>query len=230
MKSKTNNKSKSFEYKIEDLYQSQNYYINHLFDLYGSDKGSLNDKIKKPYPWNAHTYGSYYSKLFENWNAIRTEKYNIKRSHYRFRSYSRTRKSLSYFAKKITNEMRIICKKEGKKPLVLFGNGTFKPGGTGQASMPRKPFIRELAVRYPVIITNEFNTSKLHPLNFEDLKDISPTKANERLRMCQTSNSGNSEVDILIAKKRDRDTFGSCSLMQKGFYTLIGNPIIHLQR
>ena len=50
MKSKTNNKSKSFEYKIEDLYQSQNYYINHLFDLYGSDKGSLSDKIKKPFP------------------------------------------------------------------------------------------------------------------------------------------------------------------------------------
>ena len=46
MESKTNNKSKSFEYKIEDLYQSQNYYINHLFDLYGSDKGSLSDKIK----------------------------------------------------------------------------------------------------------------------------------------------------------------------------------------
>jgi len=66
MKSKTNNKSKSFEYKIEDLYQSQNYYINHLFDLYGSDKGSLSDKIKKPYPWHAHTYGSYYSKLFDH--------------------------------------------------------------------------------------------------------------------------------------------------------------------
>ncbi len=63
---KKNNNSISFEYKIEDLYQSQNFYINHLFDLYGSDKGSLSDEIKKPYPWHAHTYGSYYSKLFDH--------------------------------------------------------------------------------------------------------------------------------------------------------------------
>ena len=46
MKSKANNQSTNFEYKIEDLYQSQNFYINHLFDLYGSDKGTLTDKIK----------------------------------------------------------------------------------------------------------------------------------------------------------------------------------------
>ena len=66
MKSKANNKSTSFEYKIEDLYQSQNFYINHLFDLYGSDKGSLSDNTEKPYPWHAHSYGSYYSKLFDH--------------------------------------------------------------------------------------------------------------------------------------------------------------------
>jgi len=66
MSTKTNNKSVTFEFKIEDLYQSQNYYINHLFDLYGSDKGTLSEKITKPYPWHAHTYGSYYSKLFDH--------------------------------------------------------------------------------------------------------------------------------------------------------------------
>ena len=114
----------------------------------------------------------YYSKLFENWNTIRTEKFNIKRSHHRFRSYSKSRKSIAYFAKRITNEMKIKCKNTGKKPVVFFGNGTFRPGGTGQASVPRKPFIRELAVRYPVIITNEYNASKLHPFSFDELKDI----------------------------------------------------------
>ncbi len=66
MKSKANNNSSGFEYKIEELYQTQNFYINLLFDMYGSDKGSLSDKIKKPYPWHAHTYGSYYSKLFDH--------------------------------------------------------------------------------------------------------------------------------------------------------------------
>ena len=55
------------------------------------------------------------------------------------------------------------------------------------------------------------------------------TTNNERLRVC-TTNSGNSEVDLIMSKERDRDTFGSCSIMQKGYYQLIGNPITSLQR
>jgi len=181
------------------------------------------------------TNKDYYSKLFENWNTLRTEKFNIKRSHQRFSSYSKARKSLSHFAKKMTNDMKIKCKRNHKTPVVMFGNGTFSPGGTGQASIPRKPFIRELAVRFPVIITNEYKTSKLHPLSFEELNDISSNKEdkkttnNERLRVCKTE-SGNSEVDTILSKERDRDTFGSCSIMQKGYYKLIGFPITSLER
>ena len=186
---------------------------------------------------------TYYARLFENWNAIRTEKFNIKRSHHRFKSYSKSRKSLAHFAKKVTNELKIKCQKTGKQGVVMIGNGTFRPGGTGQASVPRKPFIREIGIRYPVIITNEYNTSKLHPFSFEELKDVQESKNednketndenkttnNERLRMCKTK-SGNSEVDLLMSKERDRDTFGSCSIMQKGYYQLIGNPITSLHR
>ncbi len=66
MSEKINKQSNNFIFKTEDLYQSQNFYLNHLFDYYGSDKGTLSDKIKKPYPWHAHTYGGYYSKLFDH--------------------------------------------------------------------------------------------------------------------------------------------------------------------
>lgn len=66
MSSDSNSRSLSFEFKIEDLYQSQNFYINYLFDLYGSDKGTLSEETTKPYPWHSHTYGSYYSKLFDH--------------------------------------------------------------------------------------------------------------------------------------------------------------------
>jgi len=55
-----------FNYKNEEFYQTQNYFINYLFDLYGSDKGTLDDELAQPYSWNAHTYGSYYSKLFDH--------------------------------------------------------------------------------------------------------------------------------------------------------------------
>ena len=66
MSIETNKQSNSFIFKTEDLYQSQNFYLNHLFDFYGSDKGTLSDEIKKPYMWHAHTYGAYYSKLFDH--------------------------------------------------------------------------------------------------------------------------------------------------------------------
>ena len=66
-----------------------------------------------------------------------------------------------------------------------MGDGTFSPGGTGQATVPKKAFIRQFATMYPVIITNEFRTSKLHPLSFLELTDIKTdkdTKTKERLR------------------------------------------------
>ena len=42
---------------------------------------------------------------------------------------------------------------------MFFGDGTFSPGGTGYASVPRKSFIKELGIKYPTIITSEFRTS-----------------------------------------------------------------------
>ena len=66
MSIKTKKKSITFSFKTEEFYQSQQFYINYLFDFYGSDKGTLSDKTKKPYPWYAHTYGGYYSKLFDH--------------------------------------------------------------------------------------------------------------------------------------------------------------------
>ena len=40
MSAEVNKKSNNFIFKTEDLYQSQNFYLNHLFDYYGSDKGT----------------------------------------------------------------------------------------------------------------------------------------------------------------------------------------------
>ena len=94
-----------------------------------------------------------------------------------------------------------------------MGDGTFSPGGTGQATVPKKAFIRQFATMYPVIITNEFRTSKLHPLSFLELTDIKTDKdtkdiktdkdmkTKERLRQCKTE-SGNSKVDDIVLKAR----------------------------
>ena len=133
---------------------------------------------------------------------------------------------------KITHRLRKECKETEKEGVVLIGDGTFNPGGTGQAAVPKKAFIRQFATMYPVIITNEFRTSKLHPLSFTELADIKTDKdtaTKERLHQCKTE-SGNSKVDDIVLKARDRDNFGSCSILQCGFYRLIKNPIDAFKR
>ena len=37
--------------------------LSELCDKYGSDKGELNN-FQQPYPWPAHSYAEYYSRLF----------------------------------------------------------------------------------------------------------------------------------------------------------------------
>ena len=142
---------------------------------------------------------------------MRCELLNVKRSHNKFKSFSRSQKSIAYFAKKITHRLRKECKETEKEGVVLIGDGTFNPGGTGQAAVPKKAFIRQFATMYPVIITNEFRTSKLHPLSFTELSDIKTDKdtkdietdkdttTKERLRQCKTE-SGNSKVDDIMLK------------------------------
>ena len=56
----------NFDMKISSFYSSSNFFLNSLFDLYGSDKGTNNMTLAKPYVWNSHTYGDYYSRLFDH--------------------------------------------------------------------------------------------------------------------------------------------------------------------
>jgi len=184
---------------------------------------------------------TYYKARLKTWAAIRKEIYHHSRTCYRFKSFSKRQFALAYFAKKFLKEAQIKAKKENKKLIVLFGNGSFKPGGTGYAAVPRKPFIKELGVRCPTIITNEFRTSKISPMNFKLLENIRKGKNkssnSDRLRQCTTDPEA---LDVLknlsdnakeIANKhRDRDAFGSVAICQKGIYTLLNNPIPYYDR
>jgi len=180
---------------------------------------------------------TYYSTLLKHWSTMRNEMMNIKRSYHKFKSFSQRQKSIAYFAKKMASRLTKMCKDSYKKGLIFFGNGTFNPGGSGHASVPRKTFIRQFATMFPVVITNENRSSIIYPLSFKELENkenTSSSKPNERLRQCKTE-SGNSKVDEIVLKAylqpslgmvvRDRDNFGSCSITQNGFYRLIKNPI-----
>ena len=126
------------------------------------------------------------------------------------------------------------AEQQGKKVMIFFGDGSFSPGGSGYASVPRKPFIRELGIRYPTVITSEYKTSKLCPICFlqmETVKSTDNNKNGDRLRQCTTENVASCRsIDAQMLKPRDRDACGSVGICQKGFYSLLGNPITFYER
>ncbi len=179
---------------------------------------------------------SYYCSSFKHWNTIRKEHFNIVRLIHRFDSYKSRQSGIAYFAKWILKQVKpkqteINSK---KKTIVFFGDGTFRPGGTGYATVPKKTFLKELGIRCITIITPEYRTSKLCPVCFKELIDINlkqTTKQGDRLRQCQTDCVAPSDFTLNIASKtRDRDACGSVAICQKGIYTLIGDPITAYER
>ena len=131
---------------------------------------------------------SYYKVRLRTWNVIRKEIFHRARTCYKFISFKKRQKALAYFAKGIIADAKRKAFEENKKLIVFFGNGSFSPGGSGYASVPRKPFIKELGIQCPTIITNEFRTSKISPISFQLLKNNKKTKSlnGDRLRQCIT--------------------------------------------
>ncbi len=85
-----------------------------------------------------------------------------------------------------------------------------------------------MGIKDRVIITNEYNTSKLSPLNLMEHKKEKDTSS--RLRQCITENEDREDVLKYLIKKHDRDALGSVGICQKGFYKRIGREIIEYNK
>ena len=130
------------------------------------------------------------------WNIQRKElfmKYRLKR---KFKTFSSTQSGLAKCCKNITQDFKKQCNSESRKPILFFGNGSFSPGGSGYASVPRKPVIRNLAAQFPIFITDEYNTSKKCPIKFEDVEDTSTKN--------KTKSSGQATQYVCNYKRRHR--------------------------
>ena len=57
---------------------------------------------------------TYYNARLENWSRMRCELLNVTRSHNKFKSFSRSQKSIAFFAQQITFRLRKRCKETGK--------------------------------------------------------------------------------------------------------------------
>ena len=81
----------------------------------------------------------YIKEKLKSWNINRKElftKYRLKR---KFKQYSLTQSGLAKCCDNITKNFNKKCKKENKSPIILIGNGTFSPGGSGYASSNKVP-------------------------------------------------------------------------------------------
>ena len=56
----------TLSFGTESFYEKKHLKLSSLCDLYGSDKGTMDINIIKPYSWNPHTYTDYYSNLFDH--------------------------------------------------------------------------------------------------------------------------------------------------------------------
>ena len=83
------------------------------------------------------------------------ELYRSDRRGHHFYVFKRQQRAISNFVSRILG---------GRKDMiVLFGDGTFSPGGASYAAVPKKKFLRQFAQYAVVILVCEHNTSKLCP-------------------------------------------------------------------
>jgi len=119
---------------------------------------------------------SYYKARLNTWSAMRKEMFHKSRICYRFTSFRKTHSALSYFSKKIIQDAKTKALNENKKLIVFFGNGSFSPGGTGYASVPRKPFIKELGIMCPTFRPTELTVDFLVLTALDNLSSAVSTK------------------------------------------------------
>ncbi len=159
---------------------------------------------------------SYAKKRLEYETIRESELYSNERRGLKFYVFRKQQKAIANFVRAILGDT--------KNGIVLFGDGTFSPGGYGYASVPKKKFIREFAQFAVVVLVDEYCTSKFCPTCFSEVEDIDSDDTSKRLRVCPTNTGGSP------CFKADRDSIGSINILQKGVFTLCGNPLSAFER
>ena len=211
-------------FKENELFEKKRRVINKDYDR--SIKELSNETHKTAI---IDKYNNYTQKRFEHWNTSRKELFYEGRLKRKFKSFSKAHSAIAYTGRKITKNLKKMCEREGKQGIVIHGNGTFRPGGTGYGSLPKKAIIREIGTQFPVLILSETYTSQKCPISFRDIKEIEKENklkqqqsSNKRIRRCTTVNENQNDNET---QEMDRDAVGSVNIAQKGVYKLLNDPI-----
>ncbi len=159
---------------------------------------------------------------------LEPELFDARRSFARRRRFVRNQRCISHITHKILGDPdrkeRRVARKAGcplprTRCVVFFGRATFS-GIKGHVVVARKKLIRSLARESLVVLVDEHNTSKLCPLDYQELVDAlltTTSEKRERLRQCS-----NCQYGPFVC---DRDLIGGCNIVQKAFYQLCGRRL-----
>jgi hypothetical protein len=166
---------------------------------------------------NVDQITGYIQKRLQHEQVRENEMYRADRRGFHFYVFRKQQKAITKFVKDILGGQQ--------NAIVLFGDGTFAPGGHGYAAVPKKKFLREFAQHAVVVLVDEFHTSKCCPRCYSEVIDVDDvTDKNERIRVCPTI-IGNSPCF-----KADRDCIGAINIQQTGIFTLCGTPLRAFER
>ena len=147
------------------------------------------------------------------------------------------------------------CRKEDPPSVVFFGDGTFKPGGFGYASVPKKNILKLLCNRGCTVLLDEHRTSRACPCGKADLDTYKNNKGPPmcvpvvettertscRIRCHKTFLTGDAsatslQCDVLNMLEEqgipsDRDVIAVMNMLQCGHNAIRGKPRpVHLCR
>ncbi len=96
--------------------------------------------------------------------VLRDEKMRIQRKKLNHHRKNKTRSALALLSNKLLG-LGKRKRMDGKKPIIFFGNGSWRPsreGGPnkGVGAMPRKALVKEISQKGMCVIESEYRTSK----------------------------------------------------------------------
>jgi len=194
-------------------------------EAYRETKARLSVTIRRTY--NLGEMEEYAKARVLSNDALVAELLNVHRSYQRRIRFRHIQRNITNIVHKIIGEpsrkRRHWTKKYGPgkyqppRRCIFFGRALFS-GTRGCVSVPRKAIIRALGCRFLVLLVNEFNTSKLCPIDYYILTDIINDENEDRLRQCPTAHHGENFTC-------DRDIIGATNILQKSIYEMCGRRI-----
>lgn len=125
-------------------------------------------KLKIYKTCNLENFQIYIQEKTLNWNKWWEFAFNLKVRSLRFKVFNQKKLAFAKIARNLSGEKTLNGKTD---VLLLWGNGGFGPTSKGHDSAPNKSFRKELSKWIPIVMVDEYKTSKITPCCHKEVKD-----------------------------------------------------------